>query len=90
MNKSPNRFLCVLAIGFCICLAAMLMGSPLSAQSTFGSISGTVTDASGAAVADAQVTLTNVGTSAKQTYTTGADGLYSVRELESGRISRGL
>ena len=84
MNKSPNRFLCVLAIGFCICLAAMLMGSPLSAQSTFGSISGTVTDASGAAVADAQVTLTNLGTSAKQTYTTGADGLYQFVNLNPG------
>src|SRR5277367_704242 len=84
MNKSPNRFLCVLAIGFCICLAAMLMGSPLSAQSTFGSVSGTVTDASGSAVPDAQVTLTNVNTASKQTYTTGADGLYSFVNLNPG------
>ncbi len=34
MNKSPNRILVVLAVGFCICLAAMLLGSPLAAQST--------------------------------------------------------
>jgi hypothetical protein len=81
MNKSPNRFLVVLAVGFCICLAAMLLGSPLAAQSTFGSVSGSVTDASGAAVPDTQVTLTNVGTSAKQTYTTGADGLYQFVNL---------
>jgi hypothetical protein len=81
MNKSSNRILLVLAVGICICLAAMLLGSPLSAQSTFGSISGSVTDASGAAVPDTQVTLTNIGTAAKQTYTTGADGLYSFVNL---------
>ena len=50
MNKPSNHFLRVLAIGFVFCLAAMLLSSPLAAQSTFGSISGTVTDASGAAV----------------------------------------
>ena len=75
MSKSSNRFLRVFVIAFCFCLAAMLLGSPLSAQTTFGSISGTVTDASGSAVAGAQVTLTNDATSAKQTFTTGADGL---------------
>ncbi len=53
----------VIAFGFC--LAAMLLGSPLSAQSTFGSISGTVTDASGSAVAGAQLTLTSAATSRK-------------------------
>src|SRR5271155_1314095 len=84
MNKSPNRFLLVFAVGICFCLAAMLMGTPLAAQSTFGSVSGTVTDASGAAVADAQVTLTSTATSAKQTYATGADGLYSFVNLNPG------
>src|ERR1700741_2953992 len=53
-------------------------------QSTFGSISGTVADASGAAVPDAQVTLTNTATSAKETFTTGADGLYSFVNLNPG------
>src|SRR5271168_3385356 len=84
MNKSPNRFLLVFAVGICFCLAAMLMGTPLAAQSTFCSVSGTVTDASGAAVADAQVTLTSTATSAKQTYATGADGLYSFVNLNPG------
>src|SRR5271155_4572130 len=84
MNKSPNRFLLVFAVGICFCLAAMLMGTPLAAQSTFGSVSGTVTDASGAAVADAQVTLTSTATGAKQTYTTGGDGLYSFVNLNPG------
>ena len=84
MIKSRNRFLFVSLVCLCVCLAAMLTGSPLSAQSTFGSISGSVTDASGSAVPDAQVTLTNIGTSAKQTYTTGSDGLYQFVNLNPG------
>src|SRR5580692_2192381 len=84
MNKSANRFPFVLAVGICICLAAMLLGSPLSAQSTFGSISGSVADASGSAVPDAQVTLTSSATGAKQNYTTGGDGLYSFVNLNPG------
>jgi Carboxypeptidase regulatory-like domain len=84
MNKSANRFAYVLAVGICICLAAMLLGSPLSAQSTFGSISGSVADASGSAVPDAQVTLTSSATGAKQTYATGGDGLYSFVNLNPG------
>ena len=87
MNKSSDRFLRVLAIGFVFCFAAMLLSSPLAAQSTFGSISGTVTDASGAAVADAQVTLTSAATSAKQTFTTGPDGLYSFVNLNPGEYT---
>jgi hypothetical protein len=84
MNQSPNRLLFVLAVGICFCFAAMLLGSPLAAQSTFGSISGTVADASGAAVPDAQVTLTSAGTGAKQAYTTSGDGLYSFVNLNPG------
>src|SRR5580700_319065 len=87
MRKSSDRFLRVFVIGFCFCLATMLLGSPLSAQTTFGSISGTVTDASGSAVAGAQVTLTNDATSAKQTFTTGADGLYSFVNLNPGEYT---
>src|SRR5271170_1031846 len=82
MTKSCDRV--AFAFGVCLCLAAMLLGSPLSAQSTFGSISGSVTDASGSAVPDAQVTLTDIGTAAKQTYTTGSDGLYQFVNLNPG------
>src|ERR1700691_132644 len=84
MNKSANRFPFVLAVAICLCLSAMLLGSPLSAQSTFGSVSGSVAHASGSAVPDAQVTLTSTATSAKQTYTTGGDGLYSFVNLNPG------
>ncbi len=62
-----------------------LFSPPLLAQSTYGSIAGAVTDSSGAAIADAQVTLTNLGTSEKRTQTTGSDGLYSFVNLFPGR-----
>src|ERR1700722_6257551 len=84
MIKSCDRILSAVALGICLCLAAMLLGSPLAAQTTFGSISGGVTDASGSAVPDAQVTLTSAATGAKQSYTTGGDGLYSFVNLNPG------
>lgn len=87
MNNSSGCFLRVLAISLLFCFAAVLLSSPLAAQSTFGSISGTVMDASGSAVADAQVTLTSVATSSKQTFTTGPDGLYSFVNLNPGEYS---
>ena len=68
-------------LAFC-CLAPF--SAPVAAQSTFGSISGSVTDASGAAMPDATVTLTNSATEAKQTLTTGPDGLYSFVNLSPG------
>src|ERR1700691_5764837 len=84
MNTSRNRFLLVLFACLCVCLGAMLMGSPLSAQSTFGSITGTVTDASGSAVPDAAVTLTSSTTDFKSTFTTGAGGEYTFVNLNPG------
>ena len=53
-------------------------------QSTFGSISGTVKDASGAAIAGAQVTLTSTATGAKQTFNTDQNGPYSFLNLNPG------
>jgi len=46
-------------------------------QSTYGSVTGSVTDPSGAAVGGATVTLTNSGTSEKHTQTTSDQGTYS-------------
>jgi hypothetical protein len=87
MNNSSGRFLHVLAMSLLFCFAATLLSAPLAAQSTFGSISGTVMDASGSAVADAQVSLTSLATSAKQTFTTGPDGLYSFVNLYPGEYT---
>ena len=67
-------------------LAALLIGAaPLFAQVDTGTILGTVTDASGGAVAGANVTLTNEGTSVTLTTTTGADGSYTFTPVRIGR-----
>ena len=87
MIRTSVRFVLALAVGLCLCISAMMLGSPVRAQSTFGSISGVVTDATGAAVPDAQVTLTSVATGAKQSVTTGSDGLYSFVNLHPGQYT---
>jgi hypothetical protein len=55
------------------------------AQSTYGSLTGTVVDSTGAAEPGATVTLTNIGTSSKQTQLTGETGLYSFVNLDPGQ-----
>jgi hypothetical protein len=57
----------------------------LRAQSTYGSLTGTVLDATGAVEPGATVTLTNVGTAEKQTQKTGDTGLYSFVNLNPGQ-----
>jgi hypothetical protein len=57
----------------------------LRAQSTYGSLTGTVTDTSGAAVAGATATLINTATSETQVQNTGDTGLYSFVNLNSGQ-----
>lgn len=57
------------------------------AQSTFGTIQGTVRDTSGALVPGAQVTLVDVGTSVKRQMTTDAAGNYSFKNVEVGQYS---
>src|SRR5678816_4102099 len=69
----------VLSLNLVLCFSPYVQG-----QSTYGAITGSVTDPTGAAVAGAQVTLTNVGTSEKRTQATGADGLYSFGNLIPG------
>jgi len=53
-------------------------------QSTYGSITGSVTDSSGAAISGANVTLTNVRTSQTSAQQTNPDGQYSFVNLIPG------
>jgi hypothetical protein len=71
-----------LALSF---LAAGPFSPPVLAQTTYGAVTGTVTDPSGAAVAEADVTLTNVGTAEKRVQPTGPDGLYNFVNLIPGK-----
>lgn len=78
----------LVVLHFALCLdVAGLFGGRLAAQTTYGSIAGTVSDPSGAAIADAQVTLTNLATSEKRVAQSEADGLYDFVNLLPGRYS---
>jgi len=78
----PSRKLFTLLISLSLLISASLS---LYGQSTFGSISGSVTDTSGAIVTDAKVTLTNLGTSEKRTQSSGSDGLFTFVNLFPGQ-----
>ena len=54
------------------------------AQATFGTITGTVTDSTGAVVTRTEVVVVNEGTNLTRTVTTGNDGNYSVPNLPYG------
>ncbi|HUD68014.1 MAG TPA: TonB-dependent receptor [Candidatus Sulfotelmatobacter sp.] len=76
-----RRFAAVLSLG-----ALLWMSSPyLNAQSTYGSISGVVTDPTGLAIAGAKVTLTNLGTAEKRTESSGDDGHFTFVNLFQGQ-----
>src|SRR6267378_5097925 len=75
-----GRFLSlVLALGVIFSTCMSVQG-----QSAYGSLTGSVSDATGAAVVGAEVTLTNIGTGEKRTQPTGSDGLYSFVNLIPG------
>ncbi|MBI1354178.1 MAG: TonB-dependent receptor plug domain-containing protein [Acidobacteria bacterium] len=68
-----------LAVAFALLLAT----APVAAQ-TFGEISGTVSDPSGAVIAGAKVTITNTATNVAREVETNVQGLYSVPFLNPG------
>ena len=73
-----------LVMAAALVLTLLLTVAPLRAQVDTGAILGTVTDASGAAVRGANVTLTNEGTNAALSTTTGADGEYKFTPVRIG------
>jgi outer membrane receptor protein involved in Fe transport len=74
----------VFAAAGCVLLLAMLTASPGWAQTFRGTILGTVTDTSGAAVIGATVTVHNVDTGIDRITQTNTDGAYLVPELQVG------
>ena len=59
-----------------VCLLAACLPSLMAQTAATGSLQGTVTDASGAVIPNASVTLTSAGTGQERTATTGGDGTY--------------
>ena len=64
------------------CLVFIILILPVFAQTNRGSITGTVTDNTGAIIPGAIVTITNIGTNQSQKLTTSSDGVYKVSSLE--------
>lgn len=71
-----------LRIGAAAALLACTAGG--YAQSSTGSVFGTVTDAAGSVVPGATVTALNLGTGVKTDVKTNGEGLYSLRFLQIG------
>src|ERR1017187_5624384 len=66
-------------------IAALLLTAPLqlSAQSTFGTILGTVTDASGAVVPQAKIVITNQGENTSRNVSTDVQGNFEALNLKA-------
>jgi hypothetical protein len=73
------------ALAVTACAVVLFLSAlPLCAQVDTGAVLGTVTDASGADVRGATVTLTNEGTNAALSTTTGSDGGYKFTPVNIG------
>jgi hypothetical protein len=68
----------------CVCLFQLIFVGMLRAQTNRATITGTVTDSSGAVIAGVQVTARSVGTNVTTTSVTNADGIYVVPNLPPG------
>lgn len=71
--KKSKRFGRIIAL--CICMASAI--TPCAAQSTTQAIQGLVTDTSGAVIAGAKVTITNIATNVSRTVETNTTGNYN-------------
>ncbi len=80
--SSPRPYL--KHIVYFVFLAGFVLRAPLHAQDILGSITGTVKDATGAAVPDATVQARNVDTNLEVTQHTQANGSYSVSNIPAG------
>ena len=71
-----------------VLLVLLLLLAPNSpAQEATGRLTGTVSDPSGAVIAGAQVTVTNVATQISRKATTGRDGSYQVLSIPIGKYT---
>jgi Carboxypeptidase regulatory-like domain len=66
-------------------LCTLMMSMPAAhAQVLYGSLTGTITDSSGAVIPNVSVAITNQGTTDSRTVTTNAQGEYVARDLTPG------
>src|SRR4051794_22748966 len=74
-------------VAFLIAVLVAAGAGLATAQERFGGLTGLVTDASGAVLPGATVTITSKTTGAARTIVTAGDGLYNVPDLEPGRYA---
>src|SRR5271154_6360586 len=84
VSRLIQRTALVMAVGAVVLFLSAL---PLRAQVDTGAILGTVTDASGAEIRGATVTLTNEGTNATLSTATGSDGGYKFTPVSIGQYT---
>jgi len=75
----------VWGLGVVVSLLLICLSLPSIAQTITGTISGDVTDTSGAVVAGATITVENLGTSEKRTASTTVSGSFRVPDLAIGK-----
>src|SRR5258708_39660844 len=81
LRRGVMRKQAILAWAVLCCLAFLLCTSTSLGQAVYGSISGSVTDPQGNAVAGAKVTVTNISKGTTAEATTNESGNYSVTHL---------
>ncbi len=67
-----------------LAVAAFSLAAPAAAQVLYGTLTGNVTDSSGAAVPDVRVEASNVRTGVNRTAATDGTGSYSFNDLQAG------
>ena len=72
----------------CILITLLLsVAAPLTAQTTFATITGTVTDATGAVIPNVTVTARNVATGIETTTKSNEAGIYTLAQLKEGEYT---
>ena len=83
--KGQSALWSLVRFGALICTLLLVVAAPsVKAQQYSGSITGTVTDPSGAPIAGAAVTATNTGNNASYSATTSEQGVYTFAQLPVG------
>src|ERR1700690_177372 len=80
-----SGYKCLRGILFVVAMVFLLVAPNLSAQTaSTGAISGSVTDSSGAVIANVTVTAVSIDTGRTRSATTGGDGIYVMTLLPLG------
>src|SRR6267378_4311602 len=83
-DEGPPMKLKPFIIAFAIAVIALCLATPGLGQTTFGTILGSVTDASGAVVSNIVITVTNQGENVSREVRSDAQGNYLAENVKEG------